>query len=228
MSDDKPSSAAVHPVKRLAMKTRTDGATAPGEPLISTTEIDSQRLPQQDHPKGDPKAQKPWGCETADSCAKKPELRHCSENEVVEAEFAVSRSDATQLSESWETAVAALVRERRGEVRVSTLTANEKRELIGPSSGRSVQAATRKWTSQSTHAYEMGDCTQTRCNTESSLGRLGIHTSAAGSEIHCITDSIATWSSTLLDCGKITRNSLCRADAQTVFLHWSVGDHEHH
>ena len=44
-------------------------------------------------------------------------------------EFALSQSEATQVGESPETVCAGLVREGRGEVRVSTLTAEEKREL---------------------------------------------------------------------------------------------------
>ena len=51
------------------------------------------------------------------------------------------------------------------------------------------------------HAYEVGD--QTKRNP---IGRLGVDRFAAGSETHCITDSVTTGSSTLLGCG-ITENA---------------------
>ena len=126
MSVDQPSSAAVDNVKPLAMKTRTCSTSASGEPHPAPTETDSQWMPKQGHPKSDPTAQKPWEPETADFCATKPQLRSCSENEVVDGEFAISQSEATQLHESPETAFAGLVRERRGEVRVSTRTVEER------------------------------------------------------------------------------------------------------
>ena len=118
-SVDQASSAAVNPVKRVA----------PGE-TTTTTETDSQWLPKQGHPKGDPTLQTPWEPETADLCATRLQLRHCSHNEDVEVELALFQSEATQLGESPETAFSGMVREGRGEVRVSTLTAEEKRELV--------------------------------------------------------------------------------------------------
>ena len=57
------------------------------------------------------------------------QLRHCSRNEVLQVRFALSQSEATQLGESPELPFAGLVRPGRREVRVSTLKAEEKREL---------------------------------------------------------------------------------------------------
>ena len=71
----------------------------------------------------DPIVQKSWEPETVDFCTTGSQLRHCSQNEVVEVEFALSQLEPTQSPES---AFAGLVREGRGEVRVSTLTAEEK------------------------------------------------------------------------------------------------------
>ena len=67
MSDDEPPSA-VNTVKRLAMNARRDRTTAPGGTHTATTETDSQWLPKQDHPKGDPTVHEPWEPETADVC----------------------------------------------------------------------------------------------------------------------------------------------------------------
>ena len=78
-------------------------------------------------------------------------MRQCSQNEVVEVEIAVSQPEASQLSDCQETAFAGWVRERRGEVRESTLTAEEKLELARDKQSEinsfmkhaAVQAATR-------------------------------------------------------------------------------------
>ena len=64
-------------------------------------------------------------------------MRHCSQNEVFEVEFALSESEATQLGESPETAFVGLVREGRGDVRVRTLTAEESENWFGPHSLKS-------------------------------------------------------------------------------------------
>ena len=74
--------------------------------------------------------QKPWEPETADFCTTRPQWRHCSQNEVVEVEFALSQSQSTQLGVSPETAFARLFRKGRGKVRLNTLTAEGKRELV--------------------------------------------------------------------------------------------------
>ena len=60
--------------------------------------------------------------------------------------------------------------------------------------------------SHSTHANDMGDHTDTRFKSESQslFGRLGILRSAVGSKTHCITNGVTTWSTTPLDCGRIT------------------------
>ena len=101
----------VNLVKGLAMKTRTDSTATSGETHTATNETDSQWLPQQDHPKGDPTAQKQWEPETANFCTTRLPLRHRSQNEVVEVEFALSQSNPTQLGVSPETAFAGLVGE---------------------------------------------------------------------------------------------------------------------
>ena len=94
---------------------------------------------------------KPWEPQTVDFCTTRFQLRQCSQNEVVEVEIALSQSEASQLSDCQETAFAGWVRERRGEVRVSTLTAEEKLELARDKQSEinsfmkhaAVQAATR-------------------------------------------------------------------------------------
>ena len=112
------------------MTTRTDSTTAPGETHSTVTETDSQWLPTQYHPKGDPIVLQPWELEIADFCTTRLQLRHCSQNEVVEVEFALFQSEATELGKSQETAFAGLVRSGKGEVRVSTLAAEKKWELV--------------------------------------------------------------------------------------------------
>ena len=95
--------------------------------------------------------QKPWEPETADFCTTRPQWRHCSQSEVVEVEFALCQSQSTQLGESPETAFAGLFRKGRGKVRLSTVTAEEKRELVRAEQSEisnimkhaTVQAATR-------------------------------------------------------------------------------------
>ena len=89
-----------------------------------------------DHPKGDAIVQTPWESETADLCKTRPQLRHCSLNEVVEVDLRC----LSQMRHSWvslkEQDLQALVREGRREVRVSALT-EEKRELVRANSQRS-------------------------------------------------------------------------------------------
>ena len=67
---------------------------------------DDESVTDRDHadPNGDPMAKKPWEPETADLCATKPQFRHCSEDEVLAMEFALSQTYATQAVESPETA----------------------------------------------------------------------------------------------------------------------------
>ena len=185
MSDDQPSSAAVNPLKRLAMRTRTYSTSAPGETHTATTETDSQWLPNQDYPKDDPTVQKPWEPGTADFCTTRPQLRHCSQNEVVKVEFAVSVKADQQL-------------------------------LVKP-----VHAATQ--------SNEMGEHTEKKkekIKSESSLGRLRFHRSAVGIKTHCITNGVTTWSSTLLDCGKITWSASVQSRCKHCLFARSVGDQE--
>ena len=107
MSDDQPSSAAVNPVKRVATNTATYSTSAPGETHTATTDTDSQWLPKQDHPKGDPQCRSRGNLRLPIFCTSRPQLRHCSQNEVVEVEFAVCQTEATQLGESPGTALRA-------------------------------------------------------------------------------------------------------------------------
>ena len=78
----------------------------------STTVIDSKCLPRQDDPKGDPTAQRPWEPETPISAQRSH--GHCSEDEVVEVECALSQTDATQIGQSPETPFVGVVRKGRG------------------------------------------------------------------------------------------------------------------
>ena len=151
--------------------------------------------------------QKRWERETAGFCTTRPQLHYSSENEVVEVEIAVSQSNATQLGEYPETEFVGLVREARREVCVSTLTAKEKREQARANqseiSSFMKHAALQSATWSGVHPH-----TKTGVDSETSLARLGIRRSAAGSERHCITDSVTLWSTNLLDCGKITENAI--------------------
>ena len=107
------------------MKTRTCGTVASGEPHTATTETDSQWLPKKDHPKDVPTVQEPWKPETADFLYDEALVaplfsdRSCRDGVCV-----VSVRGNT--AGSPQTAFAGLGREGRGEVRESTLTAEEK------------------------------------------------------------------------------------------------------
>ena len=54
----------------------------------------------------------------------------CAQDEVVEVAFALSHHEAVKIAETPATALAALARQGRGEVRVSTLTQREREELV--------------------------------------------------------------------------------------------------
>ena len=93
------------------------------------TETDSQYLPKQRISKVIQLCRSRGNLRRAIS-VRRAQLRHFSENEVVEGNFALTPSVDTQLGESLETVLLGLVRERRGEDRVSSLTAEEKREPV--------------------------------------------------------------------------------------------------
>ena len=57
-------------------------------------------------------------------------LLSCAQDEVVEVAFALSHHEAIKIAETPATALAALARQGRGEVRVSTLTPQEREELV--------------------------------------------------------------------------------------------------
>ena len=57
-------------------------------------------------------------------------LTPCTQDEVVEVAFALSHHEAIKIAETPATALAALARQGRGEVRVSTLTPQEREELV--------------------------------------------------------------------------------------------------
>ena len=59
-----------------------------------------------------------------------PVLTSCAQDEVVEVAFALSHHDAIKIAETPAIALAALARQGRGEVRVSTLTPQEREELV--------------------------------------------------------------------------------------------------
>ena len=61
---------------------------------------------------------------------RRPVLTSCAQGEVVEVAFALSHHDAIKIAETPATALAALARQGRGEVRVSTLTPQEREELV--------------------------------------------------------------------------------------------------
>ena len=61
---------------------------------------------------------------------RKPVLTSCAQDEVVEVAFALSHHEAIKIAETPATALAALARQGRGEVRVSTLTPQEREELV--------------------------------------------------------------------------------------------------
>ena len=73
----------------------------------------------------------PQTCWNPDETEKRgPVLTTCAQDEVVEVAFALSHHEATKIAETPATALAALARQGRGEVRVSTLTPQEREELV--------------------------------------------------------------------------------------------------
>ena len=73
----------------------------------------------------------PQTCWNPDETEKrKPVLTSCAQDEVVEVAFALSHHEAIKIAETPATALAALARQGRGEVRVSTLTPQEREELV--------------------------------------------------------------------------------------------------
>ena len=56
---------------------------------------------------------------------RRPVLTSCAQDEVFEVAFALSHHEAVKIAETLATALAALARQGRGEVRVSTLTPQE-------------------------------------------------------------------------------------------------------
>ena len=59
-----------------------------------------------------------------------PVLTSCAQDEVVEVAFALSHHDAIKIAETPATAPGNLARQGRGEVRVSTLTPQEREDLV--------------------------------------------------------------------------------------------------
>ena len=77
------------------------------------------------------KVQGPPNCCNPDATEKRgPVLTPCAHDEVVEVAFPLSHHEAIKLAETPATALAALARQGRGEVRVSTLTPREREELV--------------------------------------------------------------------------------------------------
>ena len=70
-------------------------------------------------------------CWNPDATEKRgPMLTPCAQDEVVEVVFALSHHEAVKIAETPATALVALARHGRGEVRVSTLTPREREELV--------------------------------------------------------------------------------------------------
>ena len=69
-----------------------------------------------------------WNPDTAGG--REQVLTSCAQDEVVEVAFALSHREAVKIAETPATALAALARQGRGEVRVSTLTPQEREELV--------------------------------------------------------------------------------------------------
>ena len=70
--------------------------------------------------------QYPQTCWNPDATEKRrPVLTSCAQDEVVEVAFALSHHEAVKIAETPATALAALARQGRGEVSVSTLTPQE-------------------------------------------------------------------------------------------------------
>ena len=59
-----------------------------------------------------------------------PVITSCAQDEVVEVAFALSHHEAIKIAETLATALVALARQERGEVCVSTLTPQEREELV--------------------------------------------------------------------------------------------------
>ena len=71
----------------------------------------------------------PQTCWNPDATEKRgPVLTSCAQDEVVEVAFALSHNEAVKIAETPATALAALARQGRGEVRASTLTPQEREE----------------------------------------------------------------------------------------------------
>ena len=69
-----------------------------------------------------------WNPDVAEK--RKPVLTSWAQDEVVEVALALSHHEAVKIAETPATALAALARQGRGEVRVSTLTPQEREELV--------------------------------------------------------------------------------------------------
>ena len=69
-----------------------------------------------------------WNPDVAEK--RKTVLTSCAQDEVVEVAFALAHHEAIKIAETPATALAALARQGRGEVRVSTLTPQEREELV--------------------------------------------------------------------------------------------------
>ena len=73
----------------------------------------------------------PQTCRSPDATEKRgPLLTPCAQDEVVEVAFALSHHEAIKIAETPAIALAALARQGRGEVRVSTLTPKERDLLV--------------------------------------------------------------------------------------------------
>ena len=73
----------------------------------------------------------PQTCRNPDATEKRgPVLSSCAQDEVVEVAFALLHHEAIKIAETPAIALAALARQGRGEVRVSTLTPQEREELV--------------------------------------------------------------------------------------------------
>ena len=78
----------------------------------------------------------PETCWNPDAREKRgPVLTSCAQDEVVEVAFTLSHHEALKIAETPATALAALARQGRGEVRVSTLTPQE-RERVSQSEAK--------------------------------------------------------------------------------------------
>ena len=73
----------------------------------------------------------PQTCWNPDATEKRgPVLTSCAQDEVVDVAFALSHHEAIKIAETPATALAALARQGRGEVRASTLTPQQREELV--------------------------------------------------------------------------------------------------